>query len=123
MGRPGPRPWGKWDDEQRAQVEGLLTAFNGDRETVCAVMGCQDEDLDNICLETWGIDFEAAVHKFELIGRARLRSALFKSAVNGNAKAIDLLSREHLDMGATLTRKAKAEREAEAQRKAEEVDF
>ncbi len=111
-----------WDEGQAKQVEGLLTAFNGDRETVCAVMDCADGDLDALCMDAFGIDFDACVHKFELIGKARLKSALFKSAEGGNAKAIDMLAREHLDMGATLTRKQSLKMQ-EQRKRAEEVDF
>ena len=115
-------PLKRWSDEEKKQVEGLLTSFNGDRETVCAVIDCSDGDLDALCLDAFGIDFDACVHKYELIGKARLKSALFKSAEGGNAKAIDMLAREHLDMGATLTRK-QSMRMQEQQAKAREVDF
>jgi hypothetical protein len=115
--------WEPWDDEQKKQVAGLLSAFNNDPETVCAVMDCQMVDLDMLCLEAFGVDFAGAAHKYELIGKARLKTALFRSAEGGNAKAIDMLAREHLGLGATLTRREKAARDEAARSKAEEVDF
>ena len=115
-----PQPW---NDDQIAQVKGLLSSFNSDAETVCAVMDCRREDLNWLCRQAFGpnVTFAKAVRKYELVGKARLKSALFKAAEDGNSKALDMMAREHLEMMGPVERRRKVAREVRA--KQEETDF
>lgn len=88
-----------WDEEQVDNVQGLLTQFNGPDE-VCAVVGCDPSELDAQCDLAFGMDFETAMKTFAAQGRAYIRRALMQQAMEGNVKAIDMLAREHLGMGA-----------------------
>jgi hypothetical protein len=117
---PRPQPWSA---EQVAQVKGLLSSFNGDVETVCAVMDCRRDDLNWLCRQAFGpsMTFAKAVHKYELVGKARLKSALFKAAEDGNTKALDMLAREHLEMMGPVERRRKVAKEMRD--KQEETDF
>lgn len=109
-----------WTEQQAKDVEDILTCFNG-AEEVCAAMGCRKSDLNWLCRQAFGLTFKDAEARFQTIGRSLLRRALFNSAVDGNAKALDTLVREQLGMGPIEARKrtvAKAE-----QAKADDVDF
>ena len=106
--RPDP-----WDSQEVKNVEGLLMSFNGDRATVCAVMGCARGDLDWLCKQAFGMGFDKAVEKYELVGKAKLRHALFKSAESGNSKALDMLARERLDLGPVEQRRKRVAPETE----------
>lgn len=86
-----------WDEDEAAQVEGLLTQFNGASE-VCAVMGCQEKDLDALCKQAFNLTFEQTREHFAAQGRALVRRALMSEAMGGNMKAIDMLAREYLGM-------------------------
>lgn len=118
MARARPDPW---DAEQVKNVKGLLTTFCGDRETVCAVMDCARGDLDWLCRQAFGLTFAKAVEKFELVGKARIKSALFQAAEGGNAKALDIMCREHLDILGPVERRHKIAREV--RQAEEETDF
>ena len=101
-----------WSEKDIEQVRGLLMQFNGPDE-VCAVLGCEPADLDALCLDAFGLDFEGARTKFAAMGRAMLRKELMMQALNGNPKALDMLAREQLGMGPVELRgKASAAQEA-----------
>lgn len=87
-----------WTPQDAEQVRGLLMQFNGPDE-VCAVLGCEPADLDGLCLDAFGLDFEGARAKFAAMGRAMLRKELMMQALGGNPKALDMLAREQLGMG------------------------
>ena len=111
MARARPEPW---SDSQVAQAKGLMMslALSDDepRATMCDVMECAPSDLDWLCKQAFGLSFASAKKKFERVGKARLRSALFKAAEDCNRSALDLLAREHLGyMGPVERRKAKSE--------------
>jgi len=120
MARQRPEPW---DDDQKKQVVGLLSSFNNDEDTVCAVMDCHRDDLNWLCRQAFdNLTFAQAVRKYELVGKARLKTALFKAAEDGNSKALDLMAREHLDMLGPVERRRKVAAEAKAAERAE-VEF
>lgn len=116
--RARPEPW---DDSQISQVEGLLTSFVDDKPSVAAVMGCMVGDLDWLCRQAFGMTFGKSAEHFGLIGKARLKSATFKMAVDGNAKMLEALNREHGMMMGPVERRRKVAREVKA--KQEETDF
>ena len=91
--RPTP-----WTDDEREQVIGILTSFNGADE-VCAVMGCEVADLDRRCYQSFGEPFADLMERYHTVGRVKVRQALFDSAMHGNAKALDTLAREQLGIG------------------------
>ncbi len=117
--RPEP-----WSDEQVAQVKALLYTFNGDAETICAAMDCRRDDLNWLCRKAFGpnMTFAKAVRKYELVGKARLKQALFKAAEDGNSKALDMMAREHLEMMGPIERRRKVKADTE-RKKAADVDF
>lgn len=108
-----------WTEEECEKVEGILTSFNG-AEEVCAVMGCEPEDLDARCLQSFDCKFEDLMARFHTVGRSKLRQALFEGAMSGNAKALDTLAREQLGSGPVETRRRLT---AAATPGAKEVDF
>ena len=112
-----------WNEEQIAQVKGLLSSFCNDAETVCAVMDCKKDDLNWLCRQAFGqnMTFAKSVRKYELVGKARLKSALFKAAEDGNSKALDMMAREHLMMLGPVERRRKVKRETEL--KEQNTDF
>ena len=122
MGKPRAKP-DPWTEDEVKQVKGLLQQFSNDVETVCAVMDCRKEDLNWLCRQAFGpnMTFAKAVAKYTLVGKARLKAALFKAAENGNAKALDMMSREHLDMPDPIVRRHKVMKKVEAKEK--ETDF
>lgn len=87
-----------WSENDIEQARGLLMQFNGADE-VCAVLDCKRDDLDKLCINAFGLDFEQSREKFAAIGRAMLRKELMTQAMSGNPKALDMLAREHLGMG------------------------
>ena len=87
-----------WTEQETDKVRALLTQFNG-LDEVCAVMGCDPSDLDELSLEAFGMAFEPARAKFAAIGRSILRKELMEQALDGNAKALDMLAREQLGIG------------------------
>jgi len=97
-----PEPW---DEKQVDEVERLLKAFNGP-EAVAAVMDVPESALDRLCERAFGLDFAHAKAKFSAVGKANLRSTLYEQAVDGNAKALDMLAREQLGMDPVGRRKA-----------------
>lgn len=81
-----------WDDDEIANVKGLLTSGSGADE-VCAVTDCGDADLDPLCKHAFGMGFAAAKKKFSTVGRAMFNKSLFEAACAGNAKAMDMYAR------------------------------
>lgn len=93
-----------WTEEQAAEVANLLTHFNGADE-VCAMTETSPDDLDENSLAAFGCNFEQAKTAFAARGRAALRDALMAQAMSGNTKALEMLAREQLGMGAVEIRK------------------
>ena len=93
-----------WDEEQIKQVASLLMNFNGADE-VCAMTETNPDDLDKNALGAFGCTFEQAKAAFAARGRAMLRDALMTQAMSGNTKALEMLAREQLGMGAVEIRK------------------
>ena len=123
MARVRPEPW---DETQTKQAEGVMTSFavSGEdgKATMCDVMGCAPSDLDWLCQQAFGLAFSKARAKYERIGRARIRSAIFQAAEGGNAKMLEIEARmSGLDMGPTQARR-RAEPKPKPQPK-QEVDF
>ena len=99
-----------------------MTKFCGDKETLCASMGCKQSDLAWLCQQAFGLTYTAAVRKFELEGKAILKMAYFDAAVKDkNSKALDLMAREHLGMLGPVERRRKVKAETEKIEK--ETDF
>lgn len=124
MARVRPEPW---DETQTKQAVGVMTSFavSGDegKATMCDVMECAPIDLDWLCKQAFGLTFTAARAKFERIGRARIRSAIFQAAEGGNTKMLELEARiSGLDTGTTPARR-RAEPKPKQQQVTEEVDF
>lgn len=109
-----------WSEEDRERVVGILTSFNGADE-VCAMMHVDAEELDRRCYQSFGESFADLMERCHVTGRAMLRQALYESAMSGNAKALDTLSREQLGTGPVETRRRVAGIAASKQQ--EEVDF
>lgn len=119
MAAAKPTPW---DDDQKQKVRNLLTKFCGDKETICAVMECRQGDLNWLCRNAFGLTYAQAKEKFELEGKAKLRMAYYDAAIGGkNAKALEIVTREHLGIPGPVERRHKVLAEEEA--KAKEVDF
>ena len=98
-----------WTVNQIKQVKGLLAQFNGSAE-VCAVVDCKPEELDDLCIEAFGIDFEAAKQKFSAQGRAMIRKAQFQAAIDGDKAMLQLIGKEQLGQdGGKAAAKPKAE--------------
>lgn len=95
-----------WTDEQIDTVKNLLMNFNGASE-VCAVVSCSADELDLYCLHAFDMDFNATKEFYAARGRAALRQALMDEALDGNMKALDMLAREQLGMGAVEIRRSK----------------
>lgn len=93
-----------WTEDQAAQVASLLMNFNGADE-VCAMTETSPDDLDANALAAFGCNFEQAKTAFAARGRAMLRDALMAQAMSGNTKALEMLAREQLGMGAVEIRK------------------
>lgn len=93
-----------WTDDQAAEVANLLQHFNGADE-VCAMTETSPDDLDANALAAFGCNFEQAKTAFAARGRAMLRDALMAQAMSGNTKALEMLAREQLGMGAVEIRK------------------
>lgn len=93
-----------WTEEQAAEVANLLMHFNGSDE-VCAVTETNPDDLDDNAIAAFGCNFEQAKTAFAARGRAMLRDALMAQAMSGNTKALEMLAREQLGMGAVEIRK------------------
>ena len=114
-----------WSDEQRVQVVELLTTFNNDPETVCACMDCKKEDLNFLCRRAFGpnMTFAKAVRKYELVGKAKLKKALMRAAMDEkpNSKALDFAIREYLDILGPVERRRKVAKEVQAEEEA--TDF
>lgn len=94
-----------WDDDQKQLVANLLTAFNGGEE-ICASLDCKPSELDRLCKAAFGEPFEAFKARCASIGRAKLKSSLMKAALDGNAKALDMLAREQLGMDPVAARRS-----------------
>lgn len=108
-----------WTQEEQEQVIAILTSFSGADE-VCAVMECDPADLDRRCYQAFNAPFADVMERYHTVGRAKIRQALFDGAMNGNAKALDTLSREQLGTGPVETRKRVT---GSIVSKQEEVDF
>lgn len=114
----GKRPT-PWTDEERQRVIDILTSFNGADE-VCAVMDVDQSELDRRCYQSFGKPFADLAEQYHMVGKTKLRQALFDAAMAGNAKALDTLSREQLGTGPVETRRKLA---GTGTAKQEEVDF
>ena len=93
-----------WTEDQAAEVANLLQHFNGADE-VCAMTETSPDDLDANALAAFGCNFEQAKTAFAARGRAMLRDVLMAQAMSGNTKALEMLAREQLGMGAVEIRK------------------
>lgn len=82
----------EWTDEEKEDVKGLLESGSG-AEEVCAVMDCARKDLDHLCKAAFGLDFASTDRKYKLVGRAKLRASVYKSALDQNIKAQDMCMR------------------------------
>ncbi|MBO7685572.1 MAG: hypothetical protein J6V72_04270 [Kiritimatiellae bacterium] len=109
-----------WSEQDAEQVRGLLMQFNG-AEEVCAVLGCEECDLDGLSMGAFGLDFKSAKEKFAATGRAMLRKELMMQALNGNPKALDMLAREQLGMG-PVEQRAKHEDQPKQEAKVTTLD-
>lgn len=109
-----------WTEQEASDVKETLMCFNGADE-VCATVGCKRDDLNWLCRQAFGMTFNQAEQRFQTVGRAQLRKALFSAALDGNAKALDTLVREQLGMGPVEARRRTAAKAKQAE--AEEVDF
>lgn len=92
-----------WDERQQKNVADLLRQFNGADE-VCAVTGCSPDDLDALSEDAFKCSFEEARSVFAAQGRALVRQALMRQALDGNMKAIDMIAREQMGMGPVESR-------------------
>jgi hypothetical protein len=92
-----------WSPNEIAEVAGLLRTFNGADE-VCACMKCSPDELDDLSFDAFGCGFEQAKTVFAAIGRSELRQVLMGKALEGDMKALDMLARAYLGMGAVEVR-------------------
>lgn len=92
-----------WSKEEVDEVANLLRTFNGADE-VCARMNCAPDELDDMCLDAFKVPFEQARVVFAAIGRSELRQTLMDKALSGDMKALDMLARSELGMGAVEVR-------------------
>lgn len=92
--RAHPTPW---TEEQAKKVENILIKFNGP-DSVCAVLGCNKDDLDYLCEQAFGEDFEHVYSRCRTVGETNLQCCLYDNALDGNMKAADMLARKYLDM-------------------------
>lgn len=112
-----------WTKDEQDNVRGLLARFC-DADEVCAVVGCDKADLDELCTDAFGMDFERSSDKFSAQGRALLRKAQFDLAMAGDRNMLLQLGREQLgqESGAykpKKTRAEKTEQEAKETKRAE----
>lgn len=84
-----------WSDDEVEQVRGLLTQFSTSEE-VCAVLECDPDELDGLCMAAFGADYKATEAKFAAQGRALLRQMQFQLALNGDRNMLQVLGREQL---------------------------
>lgn len=98
-----PKKVTAWSEEQAEQFCGLMQAFNA-IDDVCAVMDCDIADLDGLCSKAFGLTFAQAEKKFHAQGRALIRKTMYKSALDGNTKALDMLAREQLGLDPVKSR-------------------
>lgn len=119
MARTRPDPW---TEEQAEKVQAMMMKFAGDKETLCAAMGCKADDLAWLCQQAFGMNYATALNTYELQGRAILKMAYFDAAVEDkNSKALDLMAREHLGMLGPVERRRKVAKQT--QREEEMTDF
>lgn len=116
MATKRPEPW---TPQQIKQVEDMLTCFNG-QEEVCAALDVKKDDLNWLCRQAFGKPFKEVEKRFHTVGKSLLRRAMFNSATEGNARALDTLAREQLGLGPVESRRRTAEKSKPA---VEEVDF
>ena len=112
MARTRPEPW---SDAQAAEVKELLTSFCNDADTICACMDCRKDDLNWLCRQAFGPNRTIAktVEKYALVGKARLKKALMRAAMDEkpNSKALDYVTREYLDILGPVERRRKVAKE------------
>lgn len=82
----------EWTDEEKKDVKDLLESGSG-AEEVCAVMDCARKDLDHLCKAAFGLDFASTDRKYKLVGLAKLRASVYRSALDKNTKAQDMCMR------------------------------
>ena len=92
--RAHPTPW---TEDEAKKVEDILIKFNGP-DSVCAVMGCNRDDLDYLCQQAFSEDFDHVYSRCRTVGETRLQCCLYDNALDGNMKAADMLARKYLDM-------------------------
>lgn len=90
-----------WTNETKDKVESLLTQFCTPDE-VCAVIGCDQADLDTLSRDAFGEDFAAVAERFAAVGRARLREAQAKLALSGDRAMLQVMGREYLGQESTV---------------------
>lgn len=93
-----------WTDEQADEARSLMEAFCTADE-VCAAMGCGAERLDDLCRRAFGAPWAEASATLACAGRARLRRRLMADALDGNAKALDMLARQELGIDPVPSRR------------------
>lgn len=91
--RPEP-----WDEKQRSQAVDAMSTFAVHGEdgklVMCDVMGCAPRDLDWLCKQAFGgLTFKKARERYERVGKARIKTAIFRGAEGGNARMLELASR------------------------------
>ncbi len=92
-----------WSDEDKEQVTGLLRSFSEAPE-VCAVMDCEEADLDALCKAAFGRSFEEYRDRQQSVGRALLNKAMMDSAISGTPKSIELMMRKYGDLDPVVIR-------------------
>ena len=95
-----------WDDSEAAKARDLMECFCSPAE-VAATMGCEESDLNRLCLRAFGRTLATMRGRCADSGRAKLRKKLFAEAMDGNMKALDMLAREQLEMDPVARRTAK----------------
>ena len=119
MARKYPEPW---DEQQAEKVRELMVKFCGDKDTLCAVMGCRAADLPYLCQKAFGMNYVTALKTFELEGKAVLKMAYYDAAVEDkNSKALDLMAREHLGMLGPVERRRQVAKKVRAEE--EDTEF
>lgn len=101
-----------WDDSEAAEARALMECFCSPSE-VAAAMGCEESDLNRLCLRAFGRTLATMRGRCVDSGRAKIRKKLFDEAMDGNMKALDMLAREQLEMDPVARRAAKKAEAAE----------
>lgn len=103
-----------WSKDDVDTVKELLCAF-ADKGEVACTMDVDEDKLDGLCMDAFGMDYASTEERFHAVGIGRLKVAMAEQARSGNSKALDLMGRKYLDMAPV---KSFTQKEADKAKKA-----